>query len=320
MGLGYAEDPRMAAHYRFAAHAQVLAAHPSLEWVAVVDPSAEARRLASQRWSVPCTVDDARDLLDLDVEIDLVVLATPAGARDAVLDALAPRALLVEKPLGASAEEARAFAATCASSGLVAQVNLWRRADPLLRSLAAGGLVERVGRLQAVTAVYGRGLRNNGTHVLDQLEMLCGRIAWVQALAAAEGPVPGDLDVTFACGWDGGLVATVHALDFRAYREVGLEVWGTEGRLRIDQEGLLTTVFPRVEARSETGASEVAADRGCPLAPTVGEALWHVHDTLVQAVLHGAPLVAPLSVGVRAAELVDAVERSLAGGGARIEP
>ena len=56
MGVGYAQDPVMAKHYRYASHGQVLAAHPEFSWEAVVDVSSEARERARSLWGVPLAV------------------------------------------------------------------------------------------------------------------------------------------------------------------------------------------------------------------------------------------------------------------------
>ena len=70
---------------------------------------------------------------------------------------------------------------------LLVQVNLLRRADECFRELAAGRMVELIGRLQAAQGLYGNGLINNGTHMVDLVRMLFGEVEEAKAVNATAG-------------------------------------------------------------------------------------------------------------------------------------
>ena len=322
IAAGYAADPVMARHYRYTTHSQVLLAHPRFAWTAAVDPAPEARALAT---GMNAEIETAATATDLKAgrDVEILVLATPPGP--ARLDILAAfpklKAVMVEKPLGRTLDEARAFLDACAARNILVQVALWRRADPTFRALAGGGLTQRIGALQTGHAVYGNGLHNNGVHMVDMIRMLCGEIAAVQAIGPAtapEGlPLPGDIQGDAALTLANGRNVFLSALDFAAYREVGLDLWGTEGRLAILQEGLTVSHFPRGPNRAMSGEREVASDAGQPLTSTVGEAFWHLYDDLAAALDTGAPLGSPGASALASERVIEEIVQSTRSGARR---
>lgn len=319
VGMGYAEDPVMARWFPYASHAQVLAEHPAFEWGAVADPSDDARARAAARWNIPFGAA-AADAVAEHYAPEVAVLATPPGTRLAIVERLPSlRAVIVEKPLGRSVAEAEEFLALCQERSILVQVNLWRRADEQFRALAAGRLAAEVGEPETVYSVYGNGLMNNGTHVVDFIRMLVGDFEVVQALPGVgsrfAAPIEGDVNVPFIARLTGEVSAAVLPLDFHHYREVGLDVWGTSGRLSIFQEGLSILTYPCLENRSAAGEREIASDQPVPLRSTVGHAFYHLYTNLAQALNEGGELWSPGSLALRAQQVTDAVQRSLGEGG-----
>ena len=289
------QDARMARYFPDASHAQVLARHPQFEFAAVVDSSEEARARATRDWAVPTVAGDLTALPARE-RYTAAVIATPPAGRLAVLEALPNlRAVLVEKPLGATQQEARAFADVCKARGIAVQVNYWRRAVPAFRALAAGGLAEAVGEVQAVFGLYGNGLMNNGSHLIDFLRMLCGEIDTVAAHGAAQATassVAGDRDVACLLHLANGANAALTPVDFKAWREVGLDIWGRRGRLSIMQESLAITRFPRVENRGLENEWEIDSAGGMMSTVEVGTSLQAMYDNLA-AVTAGEALLSP---------------------------
>lgn len=313
IGASLGEDPRIRRHYRYATHADVLREHPRFDWVGVVEPDPARLARARAEPGLEAAVSSVAEL-PAGLALDAVVLATPPAPRLRLLQGLSGlRALLVEKPLGVDLGAAEAFAATCRARGLVAGVNYWRRADATCRDLAEGGLDRLVGSPQAVFGLYCRGLHNNGSHLVDLCRMLFGEVRAVQARGpAAPTPAPdlADVDVAFELRHAAGPVVAVRPLDARHYRDVGLDIWGTRGRLSLLNEGLVVQHFPRAPNRAMTGFYEVATDAPKALAPTVGEALRGVYDDLAAAVAEGREPASSLTSGLATARVIEAIHHS----------
>ena len=309
VGAGYGDDPIMARHYPYASHAQVLAAHPAFEWGAVVDVSRPALISARDRWHVPHVASTVAELACA-YEPEIAVLATPPDTRLELLDHLpALRAVLVEKPLGETLAQGEAFLAECARRNIMVQVNLWRRTDELFHRLANGYLQELIGTPQAVFGIYGNGLRNNGTHLVDFARMLFGEVTEARIIAGAKicrvGPLPGDLQMPFSLAFESGLAALFQPVEFAHFRENSLDIWGTSGRITIMQEGLGVHVFPLCPHRATQGEQEIASDCPRALPSTVGHAFYRMYDNLADAVFHDAPLCSPGQSALRTTSLVE---------------
>ena len=314
-------DRRMARYFPDASHAQILKRHPAFDWLAVVDPSAEARARARTDWGIEICAADVADLPDPG-QFTAAVIASPPGQRPHVLNGLPSlRAVLVEKPLGSSAAEAAAFVDACERRGIKVQVNYWRRGDDSLSALGSRTIPEHLGEIQAVFGLYGNGLRNNGSHLIDLVRMAAGEVIWVEALTGPQpggGPIPGDIHVPLALGLASGAVACLQPVAFSHYREVGLDVWGTKGRLQIVQEGLVTLLSPREANRGLEDAEEIASDAPCVLPCTVAGAFSRIYDNLARAVAGSEPLVSSGRSALVTERIVDAAIASALGDGRRL--
>lgn len=322
VAAGYAHDPLNVASVRYATHAQVLASHPRFAWGAVVDRSGDAAASVARQYSVPLSSTNVAEIIEpLDPEV--AVLAIPPSGRYEILAALPNiRAVIVEKPLGATIDEARQFLQACSDRRILVQVNLWRRADPVFRSLSAGLLREQIGSVQAIVCMYGNGLRNNAIHMVDAVRMLVGEFQSVQSVGPSRTPQPGmavrpaeeDRDVFFAAIVDEDITASFHPLAFAHYRENGLDIWGTDGRLSILVEGLVVQSYARRESRMLTAEFEVSADRPIVQPSVEGQAFYELYSNLAAALDTTEELCCSGEEALRSTLVIDAVERSLSSG------
>lgn len=128
-----------------AIHSRLLAGRHDAELVAVVDPVADARgRIAATHGCR--AVGDPRDLAGL---VDAAVIAAPTGLHATVALPLLEAGidLLIEKPIAATVEDARAIVIAARRHGRVVAVGHVERFNPAWRVA-----VERAGRVFAVEA------------------------------------------------------------------------------------------------------------------------------------------------------------------------
>jgi len=320
---GLDQDRRMARYFDYASHGQVLAAHPEFDWQGAVDLRPEALEIARNRWRLPVAETDLAAAVAR-IRPEIAVLATPPGHRAEAVAAMPDlKAVLVEKPLsGPDDGDGAALAAHCAERGIPVLVNYWRRADRFFQQLASGGVRELVGAAQAVFALYGKGLANNGSHMIDFLRMLLGEVAEVQALGPAQpapkSPVARDVQLAFALTLESGLVASFGTCDFDHYREVGIDIWGETGRLEILLEGLSVRLYPRAENRGLEGAHEVSPDAARSIPVTVADSLYRMYDNLAAVARGNAAPWSSLQSALVNERIKDMVLRSAAEGGRRL--
>lgn len=314
-------DPAKDATYPYATHAQVLRDHPEFDWQAVVDPDTSARDNARDDWGIAEAVPDIGALAD-PASFDIAIIATPPAVRQHIVDALPNlQAVLVEKPIAENTEAANRLIETCRTRNITLAVNLPRRADSHFRALADGKLTQQIGSLQAAFGVYGNGLANNATHLVDTIRMLLGEISWVRAEPASsgwvEGPLDGDTNIAFTLGLATGPVAMVQPISFQHYREVGLDLWGSEGRLSLLHEGLTELFAPTAPCRALTDAHEILHDATVFQTTSLGTSAYAVYDDLANALRTAS---APACTGEDALGthiVIEAILHSAAQGGTR---
>jgi len=311
-----AADPLMKRWFPFATHLQYLLSSKDYELVGIVESSADARADAQRTCPWIPVAPTAGDLADL--RPDVLVLAIPPNGRLEALTKLPTvRGLMLEKPIGPPSIR-NPVLALCAERRIAAQVHYWRRGDPAMQSLAGSRLTERLGRPQAVFGIYGGGLHNNGSHLIDLIRMLLGPIIGVRATSSfvqLDHPsLIGDGSVNFVLELASSTQVAVQALDFRHYREVGLDIWGESGRLSIMQEGLYVANYPITDHRGLMDVREVASDQPVLLPIGSADATPNLYRNLAYAMNEGGQLISPLASALATERAIDTLMESAEAG------
>jgi predicted dehydrogenase len=164
-------------------HASALAAIPQAEIVAVCDlfPAAieRFRERWGSRWPDARTYTDVAQMLDSE-EIDILAICTPDDRHADIFVDAANRgipAILCEKPLATTLDDADRMIAAADANGTIAAVEHTRRWDPYyhrVKELIDAGVIGEVktvaGTLQGERAMLFR----NGTHIVDLICFYAG--------------------------------------------------------------------------------------------------------------------------------------------------
>ncbi len=273
-------DRKISRTFKYASHAQVLEEHPKFKWIGVVDPSETAQKDALV-WGIrPGTLEDFE-------ESEFAVLAIPPGARLETIGKLPNlKAILTEKPMGA---EGGLMLEYCDEMGIDVSVNYWRRGVEYYQDLANGGLKRRVGTPQVVFCTYGNGLFNNGSHLVDFIQMLFGEVDSTSTVGKPQtlkslgcsGPMD-DYSATFVMEMASGFNVHVAPIDFNKYREVGVDIWGDKGRLFLCQESLRAYHYPMATHRSMEKQKEIASDMFGVELPNVRHAFYNLYTSIAE--------------------------------------
>ncbi|HWO93202.1 MAG TPA: Gfo/Idh/MocA family oxidoreductase, partial [Dehalococcoidia bacterium] len=173
------------------------------------------------------------------------VVATPPAGRATTIRQLLDGGcaiIVVEKPLADSYDEGRRIVDACAAAGATLRVNFNRRFDPAYRRFRA----RLPGRPLALVAVYGKGLRNYASHMIDLVMEWFGPVVAAQALCGQ--PLgDGDPSIAFRVALRDGpdLIAT--GIDGIAYDQFELDLYFRDRRFQLANGG--------AEKRCSTGVS-----------------------------------------------------------------
>ncbi len=171
-------------------HARILAAHPAVDFCAIVGRTAEKTRARAAEYGVPFYLD-IHEMLAQE-KPDLVMLSLPnQGHFDATMSVIkAGYPLLVEKPLVFDLAEADQLLAAAAKRDLFFAINFNHRYAKPIQLAQAAIDSGRLGEISFVSWRFGgegssdhphANLIETQCHAFDQLETLCGPIDSVMA-------------------------------------------------------------------------------------------------------------------------------------------
>jgi predicted dehydrogenase len=300
-------------------HAQKYAAIPDCELVGIADPSAEARSRVAAELGV-AGYEDHRELLG---KVDAVSVATPTALHHAVArDFLAAGAhVLVEKPITATAAQARELIALAASRRVVLQVGHLERFNPVI--VAVAGELERPRFVESNRLAP---FKPRGTDVSVVLDLMIHDIDLVEhmvrspiaSIDAVGAPVFTDeIDIANArIRFENGCVADVTASRISLKAERKLRVFQADAYLSIDLQQKLLTIVRKPAAIAEGEIPKVDLEER---SFEQGDALLDEIRAFVGAVRQGTRPVVSGEDGLRALEtatrIAELVGRGVGGGG-----
>lgn len=235
-----------------ASHAGAYAAASGVDLVGVFDPDDARAKTAADHWGVAAF--PSLEALLGEARPAIVSVCSPtqfhAAQTEACLRHQTVLAVLAEKPLATSLADARGLAELASDLGKPLAVNYSRRFDPGHQRVAGeirnGGL----GRIQHVSGWYTKGIRHNGSHMLDLLAWYFGDVKSAQVTAVhdwangdngdnGDNDDPSiDADIEYASpGQETRVRARIFGCDATAHNIFELFILGEAGRMRLSEGG-----------------------------------------------------------------------------------
>lgn len=234
-------------------HLSALRASPEIELTAIVEPVAAVR---AQLAGLGVPLYETPSQLIADGAAEGVLIAAPSDQHAELVTtfAAAGLAVLCEKPLGVSLEEAVAADQAAQRHGVALQVGYWRRFVPELRTLRARIERGELGEIYQLSCMQwdqeppsaefrahcGGIAIDMGVHEIDQTRWLLGQeLGWVAAVPGgtlpAEAASAADPDAAVILARLSSGAATTISLGrrFMYADSCWLEVWGTDGYERL---------------------------------------------------------------------------------------
>lgn len=145
--------------------------------IACVDPDDNSRSKFMDFWDIPNGFRTIDDVLDTSLLFDVISICSPTGSHAYDLDVclrLKPKLIFCEKPVTESVIDTERLIEACLTSKILLGVNYSRRFDPDIKILKADIEEGNWGKLRSVVGCYNKGILNNGSHMLDLLQLLLG--------------------------------------------------------------------------------------------------------------------------------------------------
>lgn len=215
-------------------HAKAFTLDSNCELVGVCDSNIEIVQRFAKTWKTPFVTTDPAELLK-ECEPDIVSICSPTDTHEDIFNlACAENVpnIWLEKPAAQSLAAVYRMKALADSSSTKVWVNYFRRYDHGFR-LVKSKLPE-LGKVRHVQALYTKGIRHNGSHILDLIIWLFGNINNFSVTNVLDDPQFVSVSGKLSCG---ELDIDLVALDYNAYEMFELDVLADKGRIRIVEGG-----------------------------------------------------------------------------------
>lgn len=277
MGVANAGNTRLSGFYAYSSHIEAIRDHADFDCGASYDKD---ENNPNRNFS---SLEDVATHYDPEI---LVLATPPQGRLDTIKAFPNLKAVVMEKPVASHYADAKEIVEYCARNNILLQVNYWRRFDKTVIDLKAE-IEKAQERPQVIFMTYGNGLRNNAVHLIDQVRYLFGAVSDVMQLSPKLTrdyfPISGDVDLDFALVLAEGGRVYAHALDFRQYREVGMDIWRQRSRIEFMQGGLVMRRSCLSEHRALEKEQEITSDQGVLSQTGAGRALYGLYENLALA-------------------------------------
>ncbi|MBF0098182.1 MAG: Gfo/Idh/MocA family oxidoreductase [Magnetococcales bacterium] len=298
-------------------HALKYRALPQVALVAVVDQALERAQLVGQELGVPFLTDYTAVL----PQVDLVSIATPTESHCAIAERClqAGVAVLLEKPMTATVQEADRLLAVARQHGVVLQVGHLKRFHPVVQALQQGGLLQAPRYIESTRLAPYKGRSLDLDVVLDlMIHDVNLALAFVQSsvvrVDAFGMPLLTDKsDVAHArLHFANGAVAQINASRVAPESVRQMKIYQDDGLFTIDFARNQLTLLRRGSAVDGLANGAVPGE----VVPVT------LHDTLeaqtrafCQAVRVGGAAVVSGEEGRRALQVVTWIRQAIAAGG-----
>lgn len=286
-------------------HAKAFATHPQATLVSMMDVSKVRAEKAASFWKVPHFTDSTAELLLQNP--DIVCLCTPEKIRLSELEKIPEQAGLVivcEKPLASSLEEASKIEALVKRKKWHFLVNYTRRYGDGFIELKKIIDAQVYGKIDKIICQYGKGLRNNGTHIVDTLNYLLGPATQPVLLRkisddrATQDPTT-DLSLQYS-----EAAAYLIGTDHRNYTVFEMDLHFNKGRVCVSDRGHIIETWKTVNDPVYPGYTVLQKDK--VLASGLAKHFENMADRAVQMSFEKShPDVSSLSSAIETLRLID---------------
>ena len=272
-------------------HAKAFAKHGGFDVCSCVDPDTSKRVAFQQRWQVPAGFSSVQELAASGGQFDVICICSPTHAHVADIQsalALKPKLIFCEKPVTSQLQESQHAVQACADQQVLLAVNYSRRWSPQVTQLKAELADGHWGAVRSVSAVYNKGLLNNGSHMIDLLLSLLGPLHIVsvgQAVADFFSDDP-TIDATFLT--QQGLPIQLNVAHAQDYALFEMQIVTEKGVISMEDGGARWRFRHAKPSEQLLGYSFLNA--GDWVQPNGSFALTGAVANIFEALQHGAPL------------------------------
>lgn len=274
-------------------HAHGYKACEGFELVGFVDPDRDRAEAASARWGGAAF--ESIDRLFEARDVDVVSVCLPDELHYSTLMALAEKPIkfiFLEKPAVRTIEEADAVSALYRDLPRRVQVNYTRRFVPEIKSVRESIRKGEYGAFLTGTGYYGKGLLHNGSHMLDLLHFLVGKVTKIAKISEITDFYDHDPSVTALLTMGAGADFYLSHIDSRKFHIFELDLTFERKRIRICELGTVIMEYSVGENPLFQGYQTMNKD--AESSTQHSKAMYHAMENIRNNLDRNEPLVCTL--------------------------
>ncbi len=252
------DDPLMRKNYGIYSHAGAYVDNPNIELIAAADISDEQLNKFGKRWSIHRLYKDYRELLKNE-EIDILSICTWNSTHLEIFEEAVKngvKAIFCEKPISNSLKNADKMLEIANDHGVLLIINHSRRWDKLYKDIRDYIREGKLGDIQQASCYYSGGIANTCSHLFDVLRMFFGDVNNVCSWHKGD-PNKDDPNMDGYLKFQNGATVTLQSLDVKYYTLFEIDIYGTKGRLRIQDNGFEVSYWESKESNKYLGYNEL---------------------------------------------------------------
>lgn len=229
-------------------HAQSIKSLENYELVSLCDNNPDRVESAKNFWMVSQATTSISEFFKN--KLDIVGIATPSktGRGDFIEAAIQAgiRGILCEKPIAKNLDDALAIKRLIEKSDTKLIVNFIRRFDPALQEVKKMLDSETLGKPLKVICHYGKGIHNNGSHIIDLLNWFFGSPQSVLCTGTVDESMIEEENLNAFLNY-GLFQVNLLAQNSKYFTCFEVDIFLTKGRIKILESGR-TIEFYRVDS------------------------------------------------------------------------
>jgi predicted dehydrogenase len=177
---GYDELDNCSKHV--STHAKAFQLHGGYHLKGCVDINHDKRVSFAKRWMVDKSYSCFDEAIKDDSEYDVISICTPTSqhVHDLYKSLKAkPKLVFCEKPITNKVDDAVNLVTQYKKAGIYLVVNYMRRWEQELIKFKKAIKNNEYGKIRSVVGYYNKGIMNNGSHMIDLLQFICGPLSVV---------------------------------------------------------------------------------------------------------------------------------------------
>ena len=291
-------------------HAKAFRQHGGFELTTCIDPNTALRQAFQSRWQVPHGYASWQDLPHQVGSFDVISICSPTGFHAEDIQAalaLKPRMIFCEKPVTLQLAQTQQAVTDCARQQVLLAVNHSRRWSPEVLQLKQNLAQGQWGVVRSVSAVYNKGMLNNGSHMMDLLLNLFGPLLITHVGQAMVDYFDADPSVDACLQTADGVPIQLNVAHAQDYALFEMQIFTEKGVIAMEDGGArwrLRTAAPSTQLPGYNFLhhGEWVALQG---SPALRNAVANLHDALAQ----GAALACTGSHALQAQSLCEQIQQ-----------